>query len=124
VVFYEGESRWTAPVRFADKVESSSEFRGPVPEFEYLLISLRDKNPEDLLSFRDALGGLCYLSTPSKKESFAEAAERMRTFLVVLLDEESELLTNHLCGYLKTLMKREGLEIDDAFEQCLNRGVG
>jgi len=121
VVFYEGASKWTAPVRFVDKVESSSDFRGLIPDFEYLLISLRDKHPEDLLSFRDALGGLCYLATPSKKESFAEAAEKMRRFLTVLSDEEKELLTNHLRGYLKILMKKEGLEIDDAFEQCLDR---
>ncbi len=46
----------------------------------------------------------------------------MRTFLIVLSDEERELLTNHLRGYLKILMKREGLEIDEAFEQCLDRG--
>ena len=61
------------------------------------------------------------MATPSKKESFAEAAERMRRFLTVLSDEEKELLTNHLRGYLKILMKKEGLEIDDAFEQCLDR---
>jgi len=121
VVFYEGASKWTAPVRFSDKVESSSDFRGLVPDFEYLLISLRDKRPEDLLSFRDALGGLCYLATPSKKESFAEAAERLRMLLTVLSDEETELLTNHLRGYLKILMKKEGLEIDDALDLCLER---
>ena len=121
VVFYEGASKWTAPVRFADKVESSSDFRGLVPDFEYLLISLRDKRSEDLLSFRDALGGLCYLAAPSKKESFAEAAERLRMLLTVLSDEETELLTNHLRGYLRILMKKEGLEIDDALDLCLER---
>ncbi len=103
------------------KVVHSSDFRGLVPDLEYPPISLRDKRPEDLLSFRDALGGLCYLAAPSKKESFAEAAERLRMLLTVLSEEERELLTNHLRGYLKILMKKEGLEIDDALDLCLER---
>ncbi|HPE66896.1 MAG TPA: Rpn family recombination-promoting nuclease/putative transposase [Synergistales bacterium] len=121
VVFYEGATRWTAPVHFAEKVRNASDFGKFIPAFEYRLISLRDKNPEALLSYGDALGALFYLANPSKTEGFLEAAERLRIFLLGLSDEERELTTNHLRGYLRILMKKEGLEIDDALDLCLER---
>ena len=105
----------------AEKVRNASDFGKFIPAFEYRLISLRDKNPEALLSYGDALGALFYLANPSKTEGFLEAAERLRIFLLDLSDEERELTTNHLRGYLRILMKKEGLEIDDALDLCLER---
>ncbi len=105
----------------AEKVRNASDFGKFIPAFEYRLISLRDKNPESLLSYGDALGALFYLANPSKTEGFLEAAERLRIFLLGLSDEERELTTNHLRGYLRILMKKEGLEIDDALDLCLER---
>ena len=120
VVFYEGEAPWTAARNFIDKVQGSEELRGFVPDFQYRLISLRDEDPDRLLTRRDALAGLLYAAQPLKKEDIFETAERLRVFLETLHDEEKILLGRHLGGYLKILAKRESLTenlaIDERFE--------
>lgn len=73
IVFYQGERRWTAPTRFTEKVENARDFAGLIPEFEYLLISLRDKTSEEILAMKDGLAALIYLANPAKTEEFDEA---------------------------------------------------
>ena len=121
VVFYEGEKRWTVSPHFIDKVENARDFGNHVPSFEYLLISLREKTPEEILSIKDALGAMFYLANPAKAENFDEAAERVRLFLRSLSKEERDLTTNHLRGYLKILAEKEGLTVDEALDLCLER---
>ena len=53
-----------SPVHFAEKVRNASDFGKFIPAFEYRLISLRDRNPESLLSYGDALSALFYLANP------------------------------------------------------------
>ena len=120
VVFYEGEAPWTAARNFTDKVQSSDELRGLIPDFQYRLISLRDEDPHKFLTGRDALGGLLYVAQPLKKETIFETAERLRAFLETLPEEEKILLGRHLGGYLQILAKQENLSeeiaLDESFE--------
>ena len=64
------------------KVVHSSDCLGPVPDLEYLLISLRDKCPEDLLSFREEADEmLTYMQKEfrkTRKEGREEGLEKGR----------------------------------------------
>jgi predicted transposase/invertase (TIGR01784 family) len=117
VVFYEGSLRWTGAKNFTEKVERSEDFRGYIPDFSYRLISLREKPPEELLSFGDALGGLLYLSNPAKRENLGDALERIRQLLLSLPSEESELLAKHFLGYWKILTAKEESREEAPFEE-------
>jgi predicted transposase YdaD len=109
VVFYEGAKRWTAERNFRGKVEHAEEFHGYIPDFTYRLISLRDKTTQELLSFKDALGGLLYLANPAKEENLLHSLEKIHQFLGELPFEESKVFARHLLGYLKILLEKEGI---------------
>ena len=124
VVYYEGQDRWTVSTRFADKIRDASDFGKHVPDFEYHLISLRDKSSEELLTVQDALGTLCYLSNPMRAEELDEAAERLLRILASFTPEERDLVERHLHGYLKIQAKKAGGDAKAIFDRCLEgKGV-
>jgi predicted transposase/invertase (TIGR01784 family) len=127
VVFYEGERKWSADLRFSDKVRSFDTFSRYVPEFEYKLVSLREdhtdgfENPVwELSGTPSALDIILYLSTPFRSEGLLEVSEKVRSFLQIIPDSEKELLAKHLSGYLKILLDREGIASPDSGEEIFD----
>jgi hypothetical protein len=55
IVFYDGESNWTAKMNFLEKTRFSDIFEKYIPKFEYELISLKDYDKSDIMKFGDVL---------------------------------------------------------------------
>jgi hypothetical protein len=55
MVYYTGESAWTSPVNFFDKVYFHDVFERYIPKFEYLLIHSANYSKDDLVRNRDIL---------------------------------------------------------------------
>ena len=117
VVFYDGMQKWTVASTFVEKVENGDAFAGFVPNFSYHLMVLGKRTSEELLAFRDALGGLLYLANPSKEEDLSMTVRRLLEYRKLLPLEEREILSRHFAGYLTILAKREGVDLSGMAEE-------
>jgi hypothetical protein len=55
IVFYDGDSEWTAEINFLQKTEMSTIFEKYIPKFEYELVCLNKYTIDDLIKFGDTL---------------------------------------------------------------------
>jgi predicted transposase/invertase (TIGR01784 family) len=55
IIFYDGVSKWTSEINFADKTELSEVFYKYIPKFEYELVDLNDYTKESLIEFDNLL---------------------------------------------------------------------
>jgi len=55
IVFYDGDTNWTAETNFLYRTEMHDIFHKYIPKFEYELVSLRDYSVDDLVKYGDLL---------------------------------------------------------------------
>jgi hypothetical protein len=63
IVFYDGDSEWTAETNFLHKTEMSTVFEKYIPKFEYVLVKLSKYTIQDLVQFGDTLSLIMIIST-------------------------------------------------------------
>ena len=68
VIFYDGQSRWTADMNFLYKTEMNDIFKRYIPKFEYILVNLNKYSVEDLAQFGDTLSLIMILDKIRKPD--------------------------------------------------------
>jgi predicted transposase/invertase (TIGR01784 family) len=139
LVLYNGENKWSAPLRFKDFVSEAARFDKYLVDFQYILVSANDYDPKELLRIGNAISLIIRMDQKLEKddkdgfqERFKEIlrmqdtlpTEKMRlicdfVFHVVAkkfkTEEEQEMFKKQINDYLK-----EGIEMTYALEKALD----
>jgi hypothetical protein len=84
VVYYTGESRWTAPLNFHDKVYFNEVFKPYIPNFEYMLVNAGNYTQADLLANRDILSLFLLIDKIKYAEQITQLREIPQEFFDML----------------------------------------
>jgi hypothetical protein len=71
IVYYTGESPWTSPLNYYDKVYLNTIFESYIPKFEYMLIDANHYSQEDLLQNKDVLSLFLIIDKIKKAEQIS-----------------------------------------------------
>jgi len=88
VIFYDGESEWTAEMNFLDHTEMSDIFAKYIPKFGYELVSLKDYSFVDLAEFGDTLSLFMMIDKLKTAEAFSELGKLPKAYIEHLKDIE------------------------------------
>jgi len=86
IIFYDGESEWTAETNFLNRTEMSEIFEKYIPKFEYELVSLKDYSFADLADFGDTLSLFMMVDKLKTAEAFSELGKLPKEYIEHLKD--------------------------------------
>jgi len=81
IIFYDGESEWTAETNFLDRTEMSEIFKEYIPKFKYVLVSLKDYTFADLAEFGDTLSLFMMIDKLKTAEAFSELGNLPKEYI-------------------------------------------
>jgi hypothetical protein len=81
IVYYTGESAWTAPLNFYDKVYFNIIFERYIPKFEYMLIDSNNYSPADLIRNKDILSLFLIIDKIKRAEQISLVSEIPQEYL-------------------------------------------
>ena len=127
IIFYDGESEWTAEMNFLDRTEMSEIFTKYIPKFEYELVSLKDYSFADLAEFDDILSLSMMVDKLKTAEAFSELGKLPKKYIERLKDMNvpphlKELLVKVITVLLRKIDVPQD-EIDVLVERIDERGV-
>ena len=127
VIFYDGESEWTAETNFLNRTEMSDVFYKYIPKFEYELVNLKDYSLADLAEFGDTLSMFMMLdkllNAEAKKEIDKLPKEYIRLLNAVNVPPHlKELLVKVITVLLNKINVPQG-EIEALVGRIDERGV-
>ena len=127
IIFYDGESEWTAETNFLERTEMNEIFHKYIPKFEYELVSLKDYSFTDLAEFGDTLSLFMMVDKLKTAEAFSELGklpkgyiERMEKMNVP--PHLKELLVKVITVLLRKINVPQD-EIDVLVERIDERGI-
>ena len=127
IIFYDGESEWTAETNFLNRTEMSEIFEKYIPKFEYELGSLKDYSFSDLAEFGDTLSLFMMVDKLKTAEAFSELSKLPKEYIEHLKDMNvpphlKELLVKVITVLLRKIDVPQD-EIDVLVERIDERGV-
>jgi len=127
IIFYDGESEWTAETNFLNRTEMSEIFAKYIPKFEYELVSLKDYSFADLAEFGDTLSLFMMVDKLKTAEAFSELGKLPKEYIERLEDMNvpphlKELLVKVITVLLRKINVPQD-EIDVLVERIDERGV-
>ena len=127
VIFYDGDSEWTAETNFINRTEMSGIFEKYIPKFEYELISLKDYSFADLAEFGDTLSLFMMIDKLKTAEAFNELGKLPEAYIKRLKNLNvpphlKELLVKVITVLLRKIDVPQD-EIDVLVERIDERGV-
>ena len=127
IVFYDGESEWTAETNFLNRTEMNDIFAKYIPKFEYELISLKDYSFTDLAEFGDILSLFMMIDKLKTAEAFSELGKLPKAYIERLENMNVPLhLKELLVRVITVLLKKIDVsqeEINVFVERIDERGV-
>jgi len=86
IIFYDGDSEWTAETNFLNRTEMSDIFEKYIPKFEYELVSLKDYSFADLAEYGDILSLFMMVDKLKTAEAFSELGKLPKDYIEQLKD--------------------------------------
>jgi predicted transposase/invertase (TIGR01784 family) len=110
IVFYNGMRKWTAEIRFEEKVNDYIEFAKYVPHFYYLLVDVGSIEEWRLKRMNNALS--LFLSLDAYKEKdVMEIIEEVKGIFEGFSEDQKELVRKYIKTYLKVLTVRHDMDV-------------
>lgn len=127
IIFYDGDSEWTAETNFLNRTEMSDIFYKYIPKFEYELVSLKDYSFTDLASFGDTLSLFMMIDKLKTAEAFSELGKLPKEYVKRMNDMNipphlKELLVKVITVLLHKIDVPQN-EIDVLVDRIDERGV-
>lgn len=120
IVYYTGESKWTAETNIFDKVSQNDIFQKYIPSFSYELIKLKDYNIDTLLEFNDLISFIMLLDKIKNIEQLDDVIRQMREKRKKPFDFEIEESLVELLDTIVYLFLKRTLASDDEIEEIRN----
>jgi len=127
IIFYDGESDWTAEANFLNRTEMSDIFEKYIPKFEYELVSLKDYSFADLAEFEDTLSAFMMIHKLKTAEEIGEIDNLPKKYIDRLKNMNvpphlMKLLVNVITALLNKINVPQS-EIEAFVEKIDERGV-
>ena len=127
IIFYDGESEWTAETNFLHRTEMHEIFEKYIPKFEYELVKLKDYSFTDLAKFGDTLSLFMMIDKLKTAEAFAELGKLPKEYIKQLNEINVPInLKKLLVKVITVLLHKINVpqeEIDTLIERIDERGV-
>jgi hypothetical protein len=127
IVFYDGESKWTAETNFLYRTEMHDIFEKYIPKFEYELIDLGKHKIDDLTKFGDLLSLFLILDKVKTPEELSDVLSSLPEDYIdkvkVSVPEHLRRLLSNVMQVLLTKIDVPKEEVDDVTERIYERGV-
>jgi hypothetical protein len=127
IIFYDGQSEWTAETNFLYRTEMHEIFEKYIPKFEYELVSLKDYSFTDLVDFGNTLSLFMMVDKLQTDEAFRELGNFPNEY-IKRMDEMNiplhlkKLLVKVITVLLNRINVPQG-EIDTLLERIDERGI-
>ena len=124
IVYYTGESKWTAPLNFYDKVYLNKIFKQYIPSFEYMLIEANNYTQDDLLKNKDILSLFFLIDKIKYAEQISQINKIPQEYFDELEKETPEHLRELIRDVVYFFLKRLDVpeeELDDFSSKIKNR---
>ena len=119
ILLYNGESKWTAPVKFADCVEKTIP-EDYIPQFRYFPILINEIPKATLCRIKNALSAVFYI----ENSSVSEIADELDSFFELIKEENLEvvnLLSYWFNNYLQSLNAKKPGSIEKLSDKEIRR---
>ena len=127
IVYYEGTSKWTAPLDLADRILCGELLGKYLPHFEYQLITLHDISNTDLLAKGDEISLAMLINKIQTPEDISAFVGLSGEQIDGILKDTSEHLLDILSKVFRALLYNMHLpedEVEDAVARIKERKMG
>lgn len=124
MVYYTGESSWTSPINFFDKVYFNGIFERYIPKFEYLLIDSKNYTQQDLLKNKDILSLFLIIDKIKRAEQISTLKNIPQSFFDELeanTPEHLKKLVREVVAMFLTKLDIPEQEKDEVIEKIMAR---
>ena len=128
IIFYDGPKVWTAATRLHERVLFSDMLGKYIPDYNCILIQLKEYSNAELMEKRDELSVLMLIDKLKNADDYAKLNDEIGDeFLRTVLKESPEYLLKLISGIVETFLSKLNIpqrEVDVFTEKIRERKMG
>ena len=124
IVYYEGNSRWTAARHLVERVGHGDAFRSFIPDFHYEVVRIHDYSNLQLLGRGDEMSLLMLLNKLQNADDFREFSQSPPEKLADVLQNADPNLIKLMQNVMYSLMMKINMPVEEANEYVKAIGGG
>ena len=127
IVYYEGKKRWTSSMTFGERVNTPQGLEQYIPDFSYLLVSLKDFSNEELLAKKDAISVVMMFNKLQDAADLEKIRQVSPEEIEEILRGVPDYLVNIISQVVETFAVKLNLpqeEVDDTVALIKERQMG
>lgn len=124
IIYYEGSASWTAARNFKERVHLSNALGDFIPDFEYLVVPLREYSNDDIISKKDELSLIMLINKLKSSEEFKNLKNIPPEYLKKLEENTPEYLLKLLTKIISVLLYHINIpqdEVETFTDQIMRR---
>lgn len=123
IVYYEGVSKWTAPMQLKERIFLNEIFAPYIPDFTYRLVNVHNYSNDELLSTGDAMSFLMMINRIQTPTDFAEFIHSNQEAMKHIVDHASNDIIQIIVNALWSLFMKMCVPTEEA-TNCIKKVVG
>lgn len=123
IVYYEGSSKWTAPMQLKDRIFLNEVFAPYIPDFTYRLVNIHNYSNDELLSTGDAMSFLMMINRIQTPADFAEFIHSNQDAMTHIIAHASNDIIQIIVNALWSLFMKMSVPTEEA-TSCIKKVVG
>jgi len=128
IVFYDGADSWTAATKLHDRIQLDGIPSQYVPDYQCILVQLKDYSNADLMKMKDELSVIMMLDKLQDAAGFLEVGEEIQPgYVSDVVSNSPEYLLNIMAQVTEVLLSRLNVppeEVEMFTEQIKERHMG
>lgn len=128
IVFYDGTDNWTAATRLHDRILFSDIFGKYIPDYQCILVQLKDYSNEELMKKRDELSVIMMVDRLRNAEDFEKLRQEVDAdYFTEIAAESPEYLLKLMQEIMEVFLEKLNVplgEVSEFTEQIKERKMG
>ena len=128
IVFYDGTDNWTAATKLHDRILFSDVFGKYIPDYQCILVQLKDYSNEELMKKRDELSIIMMVDRLKNAADFVKLREEVdANYLTEMTSDSPEYLLKLMQQIIEVFLEKLNIpseEVDIFTEQIKERKMG
>ena len=124
IIYYEGSDNWTAVHNFKERVHLSDVLGDYIPNFEYIVVPLRDYSNDDIIAKKDELSLVMLINKLKASDEFKSLKDIPPEYLKNLEENTPEYLLKLISKIISVLLYRLNIpqkEVESFTDQIMRR---
>ena len=124
IIYYEGSESWTSVRNFKERVYLSDVLGDYIPNFEYIVVPLREYSNDDIIAKKDELSLVMLINKLKSSEEFKSLKEIPSEYLTNLENNTPEYLLKLISKIVAVLLYRINIprsEVETFTDQIMRR---